>query len=262
MSAQQAAPVVTITNLSVTRGRRQVLSDITLTLKPGVTAICGQNGSGKSTLLLALASLLPHSGTVEIHLPDSPPDAGTVLSRHARRRSSHPPIGYLPQDPSFPGTFTVEEALDHVAWLWRLPAHDATQRISDLVERLDLACCRRTRISHLSGGTNRRAMLALEMLHEPPLLLLDEPTAGLDLVSASACRRAISDYAATHVVAMASHSIDDLDLIADQVAVLSNSTVIWNGSPQDLGPATASGSRTEALQQALTSLLLDHPHSS
>ena len=259
MSAQQAAPVITITNLGVTRGRRQVLSDITLTLRPGVTAICGQNGSGKSTLLLALAGLLPHSGSVEIA-----PSADSLAhdDSDTRRHRSRPQIGYLPQNPSFPGSFTVEEALRYVAWLWKLSEPDATQRIDGLLDSLDLAAHRHTRISRLSGGTNRRAMLCLEMLHEPLLLLLDEPTAGLDLVSASACRQAIAAYARTHIVVMASHSIDDLELIASRVAVLSGSMMIWSGSPDDLTAARTSGSRTETLQQALTTLLLDGAYAS
>jgi len=154
-------PCIIAEDLAFAHGRRAVIDGVSLAILPGeVVALTGENGSGKSTLLALLAGVLR-------------PDRGAVL-----RRVAH---GYCPQSSALYDHLTPDEHFDLYSAARRLPRAEGRSRAGALMERFGLARERRKKVSELSGGTRQKLNLALALLHDPPLVLLDEPYAGFDL---------------------------------------------------------------------------------
>jgi ABC-2 type transport system ATP-binding protein len=187
-----------------------VLAATNLTLEPGVTAIIGRNGAGKSTLLRTFATLLPPiAGTVSIcgHRGD------TRRELHAVRRC----LGFVSQRPDFPPSFTVEEMLRYTASIQRV---DGDAAVGLACSRFELELIRHTRIGAISGGERQRSFLAQATLHDPPVLLLDEPTVGLDIPSRHEFKQLLRSIGEHGTVVFTTHVADDLSGIADHVVVI------------------------------------------
>lgn len=207
------------------RGRPRVLSDISFTIPPGVFGLLGRNGAGKTTLLQILATLLdPSSGTARIGPYDIQRDRWEI-----RRR-----LGFVPQEHGFYPGLSVRETLHYLATLQHLQEIDrAIERVLALTNLADLA---RRRVGTLSGGMRRRLSLAQALLGDPPVLIVDEPTAGLDPIEQQRFREMLGVLGADgqRTIVLSTHIVEDVAATATAVAVLEAGRVRFTGTPAEL----------------------------
>jgi ABC-2 type transport system ATP-binding protein len=210
------------------------LDRVDLTLTPGVTGLLGPNGAGKTTLLRILATVLrPDDGVVRLLRRD----LATPADRVAVRRR----LGYLPQELGFPRGFSAFRFVDYMAVLkeWTdAPARHAEVRRA--LQLVDLAGLATKRISALSGGQRRRVALAQALLGSPDLLVLDEPTTGLDPEQRASLRGVLAEAARSATLVMATHQTEDVAALCDRVVALSAGRVQYDGPVTEL-VATARG---------------------
>lgn len=215
------------------RYRDFTLGPVTLELQSGITCLVGANGAGKSTLMQLLSG-------VEV------PDAGKVERAEASK------VGYMPQDLSFPATARVDDYLEHVAWVRNVPRQDRRTRVSELISAISLEDKAHARIRTLSGGMRRRLGLAQALIDDPDLLLLDEPTVGLDPVQRVRLRDAVKAISGNRIVIFSTHLVDDVADIADRVVILAAGTVVFDG---DVAKLSAQAPDGVSLERAITSLI-------
>ena len=210
-----------------------VLDHVDLRAGPGITGLLGPNGAGKTTLLRTLATVLrPDEGRIRVFGLD-PADA--AQRREIRRR-----LGYQPQEPGFFQNFTVLAFLDYVAILKELTGRDDRRReVRRVVDLVDLGAVANRKIRKLSGGMRRRVALAQALLGRPHLLILDEPTAGLDPEQRLRFREVVSQVAAEHTVLLSTHQTDDVAAVCDRVVVLHEGRGRFDGTPAELGDLAA-----------------------
>jgi ABC-2 type transport system ATP-binding protein len=209
-------------------GSTRALRGVDLELRGGITGLLGPNGAGKTTLMRILATVLaPDAGSVR--LLDR--DPGDPRERAEIRRR----LGYMPQEPGFHPRFTAFEFVDYVAILKehteRRARHDEVRRVLALVGLEDVAG-RRTRA--LSGGMRRRLALAQALLGEPELLILDEPTAGLDPEQRLRFRDLISRLGEDRAILVSTHQTEDVAALCPHVVVLADGATIASGAPSEL----------------------------
>lgn len=214
--------------LVATYGRLRALDGLDLSAGPGVTGLLGPNGAGKTTLLRTLATVAaPREGRLRIlgRDPQLPGD------RLAIRRA----LGYLPQDAGFPRGFTAFEAIDYLAVLKEHTAagarHNEVRRVLRLVGLHDVAT---KNVRTLSGGMSRRLALAQTLLGRPELLVLDEPTVGLDPEQRIRFREIISEAGAGRTVVLSTHQTDDVAAMCSQVVVIDHGRALFAGTVPDL----------------------------
>jgi ABC-2 type transport system ATP-binding protein len=223
----------TSTTVSVTGVRKRfrgtiALDGVDLRLGPGITGLLGPNGAGKTTLLRILATVLPiDNGSVRL-LGRNPyiPTERTEI----RRR-----LGYLPQELGFPRSFTAFAFVDYMAILkeWNQAAarHAEVRRV---LQEVDLDRIATKRIRALSGGQRRRAALAQALLGGPELLVLDEPTTGLDPEQRASLRALLSETARTSTLIISTHQTEDVAALCERVIVLDSGRVRFDGRVVDL----------------------------
>jgi ABC-2 type transport system ATP-binding protein len=219
---------VDLANVGKTYGRTDALADVTLALRPGITGLLGPNGAGKTTMLRILATALAADrGTVRV----LGADPGTAAGRTAVRRR----LGYVPQETGFPRGFTAFSFLDYLAILkeWSDPAtrHAEVRRVVDLVDLTDVAP---KRVSALSGGQRRRLVLAQAMIGQPDLLVLDEPTTGLDPAQRGRLRDVLGRAGESATVLISTHQTEDVAALCERVVVLDGGRVLFDGAVTDL----------------------------
>jgi ABC-2 type transport system ATP-binding protein len=204
-------------------GATRALADVDLDLEPGVIGLLGPNGAGKTTLLRVLATALPPSqGQVRVlgRDPQVPAERTDI-----RRR-----LGYLPQEVGFPRGFTAFAFVDYIALLkeWTQPAarHTEVRRVLDQVGLSDVAA---KRIRAMSGGQRRRVALAQALLGSPPVLILDEPTTGVDPEQRVTLRTVLAEIARTSIVVLSTHQTDDVEALCERVIVLDGGRVRYDG---------------------------------
>ncbi|MCU0260256.1 MAG: ATP-binding cassette domain-containing protein [Ilumatobacteraceae bacterium] len=220
-------------SLAKSYGRSPALAGVDLDLGVGITGLLGPNGAGKTTLLRILAtSLAPTSGEVRL-LGDDP---STAAGRLAVRRR----LGYVPQELGLYDSFSAFDFVDYVAILKehvdRRARHDEVRRVLDEV---DLGDVRSKRIRKLSGGMKRRVTLAQALLGDPALLVLDEPTVGLDPEQRLRFRQLISRHADHRCVVLSTHMTEDVEALCDRVVVLDRGSVAFDGTPPALAGLAA-----------------------
>ena len=207
------------------------LRGFTLTLEPGVTGLLGPNGAGKSTLMRMLATVTrPTEGTIRW-------DGRDV------RRSPDPlraVLGYLPQDFGVYPRLTAVEFLEYLAAVKGLSAAAARPRIASLLEAVNLTEARRRPIGGFSGGMRQRLGIAQALLNDPQLLIVDEPTAGLDPEERVRFRHLLSDLSGNRIVLLSTHVVSDVESIADRIAVVAGGRLRACAPPETL-LATARG---------------------
>ncbi len=223
-----STPTVTATGVSKRFGPKVALADVDLHLAPGITGLLGPNGAGKTTLLRILATVLPADrGRLELLGHDPTTGDGRLA---VRRR-----LGYLPQEPGFHRSFTAFEFVDYVAilkeWGDRTARHDEVRRVLSLV---GLEPVMGTAIRKLSGGMRRRVAIAQSLLGDPDLMILDEPTAGLDPEQRLRFRELLSAVAARSTVLLSTHQTDDVAALCNRVIVLLGGEVRFGGTPAEL----------------------------
>lgn len=230
--------ILSINNISKAYGSNRALSELTLTLTPGIYALLGPNGSGKSTLMNIITdNLKADSG--EILYSEDGREHENVLKMGARFREL---IGFMPQYSGMYPNFTVEQFLWYMAVLKDVGAHlkgrEKKRYIADEIEQIlsavELSDASGQRIGALSGGMKQRLALAQAVLGSPKILILDEPTAGLDPRQRISVRNYISRLALNKIVIIATHVVSDIESIADEVILLKKGVVVEHAPPSVL----------------------------
>ena len=191
----------------------------------GVYGLLGVNGAGKTTLMRMLCTLLtPTSGTITW-------DGQDIFSLGSAYRNL---LGYLPQDFGYYPDFSVQDYLLYIASIKGLRPATARQRMQNLLEQVGLTQVRRQKMKKLSGGMKRRAGIAQAMLNDPKILILDEPTAGLDPKERIRFRNLISELAENRLVLLSTHIVSDVEYIADQILLMKDGSLVHHGTSQQL----------------------------
>jgi ABC-2 type transport system ATP-binding protein len=209
-------------------GALRALDGVGFTAGTGVTGLLGPNGAGKTTLLRCLATTeAPDGGTLRLlGLDPARPDQRVAF----RRR-----LGYLPQEPGFYGSFTAAEFLDYVAILKELVEVSRRRaEVRRVLAEVDLTDRAATKVRKLSGGMRRRLGLAQALLGDPEVLLLDEPTAGLDPEQRLRFRDLISRLGEQRTVLLSTHQTEDVAALCEHVVVLDRGAVRFEGAPRQL----------------------------
>jgi ABC-2 type transport system ATP-binding protein len=218
----------TLNDVSKRYGRTAALDQVTLQLTSGITGLLGPNGAGKTTLLRILATALAADhGDVRV-LGEDP---ATSSGRLAIRRS----LGYLPQEAGFPRGFTTFGFVDYIAilkeWSEKAVRHAEVRRVLDLA---DLAAVAPKRVHALSGGQRRRVLLAQALLGDPDLLVLDEPTTGLDPEQRARLRDILGEAGQAATILISTHQTEDVAALCERVIVLDEGRVHFDGTVHDL----------------------------
>lgn len=204
---------------------KTAVDDIHLALTPGVWGLLGANGAGKTTLMRMIAGILP-------------PTSGRVLYDgvpiRALGEKYRAVFGFLPQEFGFCPEFTVAEYLTYVAALKGLPERQSRQRIRELLERVSLMDVCSKKISKLSGGMRRRVGIAQALLNDPAVLILDEPTGGLDPGERVRFRNLLSELAQDRIVLISTHIVPDVEYIAACHAVIKGGKLLAVGTTEEL----------------------------
>ena len=201
------------------------VNNLSYTMDTGVYGLLGVNGAGKTTLMRMLCTLLtPTSGTITW-------DGQDIFSLGSAYRNL---LGYLPQDFGYYPDFSVQDYLLYIASIKGLRPATARQRMQNLLEQVGLTQVRRQKMKKLSGGMKRRAGIAQAMLNDPKILILDEPTAGLDPKERIRFRNLISELAENRLVLLATHIVSDVEYIADQILLMKDGSLVHHGTSQQL----------------------------
>lgn len=212
-------------NISKKYKNKLALDQFSTTLTPGIYGLLGANGAGKTTLINILVGVLPRSnGRISVDGTDVEKLGKDFLKK----------VGYLPQYPQFYRDFTVNEFLMYMCALKGIPHMTAKQRIQDLLSDVNLYDAMNCKIGALSGGMRQRVGIVQAMLGNPGLLILDEPTAGLDPQERIRFRNLITRFAENRIVLLATHIVSDVDAIANEVLILKEGKLIKQGVPEQL----------------------------
>lgn len=221
---------LTIREITKNYGTNRALDRFSAVLAPGIYALLGPNGSGKSTLMNIITdNLKADSG--EITYTNNAGETENVLTMGVRFREK---LGFMPQYPGLYPNFTVERFLWYMAALKGLSKEEAKEQIPALLEAVELDDVPRRKIGALSGGMKQRLTLAQAVLGSPEILILDEPTAGLDPKQRIAIRNFISKIAFDKVVLIATHVVSDIEFIAKDIIMLKKGVVVDNAPPHEL----------------------------
>jgi len=218
---------VEVRGLVRTFRRTRAVAGVDLSIGPGVFGLLGPNGAGKTTLLRTLATVSrPDSGSLTL-LGRDPAD-------HRQRREIRRRLGYLPQTLSYYPAFTVDEFVEYFALLKEMPREQVPGAVARAIDRVGLAGRARSRLRTLSGGMLRRAGIAQAIVNDPQLLLLDEPTAGLDPEQRVEFRALLREIGTRSTVVVSTHLVEDVGAACTQVALMLAGRVVFTGTPGEL----------------------------
>ena len=206
-------------------GKHYALSHFSQTLTPGIYGLLGPNGAGKSTLMNILTQNLPADGGQVLW--DGTP-AGKLGGEYRRR------IGYMPQQQNLYDDFTGDEFLWYMSALKGLKRPMARRRIEELFRTVNLENARYRKVGGYSGGMKQRLLIAQALLNDPDVLIMDEPTAGLDPKERIRIRSFISEMSTGKIVLFATHVISDIEFIAGRIILLGGGKIIEEGTPLEL----------------------------
>lgn len=218
---------VEITDVTRRFGATQAVAGVTLHTGTGVFGLLGPNGAGKTSLLRMMATVIPPSSG-RMRLLGHDPGA-TGGRREIRRR-----LGYLPQQLGYYPGFTVVEFVEYFALLKEMPPARIPAAVAAVVERVGLADKARAKLRTLSGGMLRRVGIAQAIVNDPDLLLLDEPTAGLDPEQRVEFRSLLRDIGESATVIVSTHLVEDVGAACAQVALMHQGRIAFHGSPDEL----------------------------
>jgi ABC-2 type transport system ATP-binding protein len=231
---------VELTELSRRFGRTQAVDGITLHAGAGVMGLLGPNGAGKTSLLRMLATVLPPTSG-RLRLLDR--DPGQYKARREIRRR----LGYLPQELGYYPGFTVAEFVEYFALLKEVPPARVPKAVAAAIEHVGLSDKARAKLRTLSGGMRRRVGIAQAIVNQPELLLLDEPTAGLDPEQRMAFRVVLRDLGQNATVIVSTHLVEDVGAACAEVALVDAGKIVFQGTPAEL---TARGETLGAVGDA------------
>lgn len=214
---------LTIDRLTKQYKNKIAVDRVSLQFKPGVCGLLGANGSGKTTLMRMICGVLkPTGGTISFQ--------GMDVSTEEYRRS----LGYLPQDFGYYPNFTGLEFLDYMALLKGLPGSTAKRRSQELLDLVGLKNEGKKKIKTYSGGMKQRLGIAQAMLNRPKLLVLDEPTAGLDPKERVRFRELIEELGRENIVLLSTHIVSDIEQAADRILMMREGQMIFDGAQKDV----------------------------
>lgn len=216
---------ITISHLTKRFGDKTALDDVSLVLDPGVHALLGPNGAGKSTLINILTdSIVRDKGQVLYNDYE-------ITELGAKYREL---LGYMPQQQRLYDNYTAEEFLKYMAGIKGIAPAKAGKQIAELLQVVNLWEVRRKKIGGFSGGMKQRVLLAQALLGEPRLLILDEPTAGLDPSERINIRNYIAAVSQKMIVLFATHVVSDIECIAKDVILIRDGKICRKGTPVEL----------------------------
>lgn len=214
-----------LTELTKTFGSVNAVDHVSYTLGRGVYGLLGVNGAGKTTLMRMLTTLVkPTSGAITL-------DGKDIFGLDRSYRNL---LGYLPQEFGVYPEFTVQDYLLYIASIKGLRPAAAKERVKALLQQVGLTKARNKKMKALSGGMKRRAGIAQAMLNDPKILILDEPTAGLDPNERIRFRNLISELASDRIVLLSTHIVSDIESIADEILLMKDGTITTSGTAEDL----------------------------
>ena len=221
---------LSVYNITKSYKSNLALNSFTITLCPGIYALLGPNGSGKSTLMNIITdNLKADSG--EITYTSDEGITENILKMGVRFREK---LGFMPQYPGLYPNFTVERFMWYMAALKGLPKEKAKKEIPEILAAVELDDVPKRKIGALSGGMKQRLTLAQAVLGDPEILILDEPTAGLDPKQRIAIRNYISKIAFNKIVIIATHVVSDIEFIARDIIMLKKGVIVDNAPPHEL----------------------------
>jgi ABC-2 type transport system ATP-binding protein len=250
--ASTTAFAIAAKGISVRAGRHVVVERLDLTLDIGVHGLLGPNGAGKTTLMKALATVTrPHAGALSLVGIDA--DRGDL--REIRRH-----IGYLPQRFGFYPRYTAREFVEYMAWLKEMPRSAIPAAVDRALDRVGLADRADGRMKTLSGGMVRRVGIAQAIVNDPRILLLDEPTAGLDPEQRVSFRRLLREVGGDSCVVVSTHLVEDVAAACEDTVLLDRGRLVFRGTIGEL-EAAADGAADEVgastVERGYTALLHD-----
>lgn len=215
---------IVIENLNQFYGKKQALKNVNLNIGKGMFGLLGRNGAGKTTLMKVLVTLLPVSdGEVTV--------CGIPSTEEAQIRRI---TGYLPQEFSMYANMSVYEALDYLGVLSGLSKEERKKQIPATIEKVNLRSKSRAKVKSLSGGMKRRLGIAQAIIHDPKVLIVDEPTAGLDPEERVRFRNLLSEIAEDRIVILSTHIVGDIEATCENIAVLEEGQIIYQGAVSSL----------------------------
>ncbi len=206
-------------------GNFTVVNHISLTMSNGVYGLLGINGAGKTTLMRMLCTLLrPTEGSIYCNGRD-------IYEMDSEYRKL---LGYLPQEFGFYPEFTVQDYLFYIAALKGIRPVVAKKRVKELIAKVGLAKAATKKMKKLSGGMKRRAGIAQAMLNDPKILILDEPTAGLDPNERIRFRNLISELSEERLVLLSTHIVSDVEYIANEIWLMNEGMILHRGTVKEI----------------------------
>lgn len=204
---------------------KETVRKFNYTFVNGVYGLLGENGAGKTTLMRLICGILkPTTGNIYC-------DNIEIASMGAEYRKL---LGYLPQDFGYYDEFTAERFLRYMAALKALPKEYADSRIEELLDLVELKNKKKKKLKTFSGGMIRRIGIAQALLNDPEILILDEPTAGLDPKERVRFRKVISSLGKNRIVLLSTHIVSDIDYIADKILIMKNGELIQEGTEKKI----------------------------
>ena len=213
---------IEIKNVNKFYGKKQALFDINLTIEQGMFGLLGRNGAGKTTLMKTLATLhQKKNGEITV--------CGIPIEKAREIRSM---TGYLPQEFSMYPNMRTAEALDYLAALSEVPQKIRQKSVPELLHRVNLSGNKK--IKELSGGMKRRLGIAQALIHNPKVLIVDEPTAGLDPEERIRFRNLLCEIAEERIVILSTHIVGDIEATCEQIAIMDQGKILWRGTVNQL----------------------------
>lgn len=200
-------------------GKKDAINSLDLVIPNGMFGILGRNGSGKSTLMNIIATILqPSKGTVTIN--------GIEIKNSQKIRQM---IGYLPQDFDFYPNMKVSEVLYYLGFLSKINQTNFDKYVDLILRKVNLIDYKNKKVKSLSGGMKKRLGIAQAILHDPKVIIVDEPTAGLDPEERVRLRNLLSDLAENKIVIISTHIVSDIESTCNRIAILDKGSLVYKG---------------------------------